>query len=89
MPHPSPHADPSKYMAHARMESAAMLVLILSAMRSANACPLTAFAGWYQISNSENANIHFPSRPFNTGADSMCFMTSDLQMIIVSADSRI
>jgi hypothetical protein len=89
MPDPSPQTDPSKYMAHARMESATMSVLILSVMRSANACPLTAFAGWYQISNFDNANIHFSSRPFNTGADSMCFMTSDLQMIIISADSRI
>jgi hypothetical protein len=76
-------------MAHARMESAAMSVLILFAMRSANARPLTDFVGWYRISNSNNANIHFPSRPFNTGADSICFMTSNLQMTIVSADSRI
>jgi hypothetical protein len=76
-------------MAHARMESAAMSVLILSAMGSTNTCPLTAFAGWYRISNSDNANIHFPSRPFNTGADSMCFITSDLQMTIISADSKI
>jgi hypothetical protein len=89
MPHPSPQADPSKYMAHARMESAAMSVLILSAMRSANACPLTAFVGWYRILNSDNENIHFPSHPLNTGADSMVFMTSDLQMTIISADSRI
>jgi hypothetical protein len=89
MPHPSPQIDPSKYMAHAHMESAAMSELILSAMRSANACPLTAFAGWYRISNSDNANIHFPSWPFNTGADSMCFMTSDLQMTIISVDSKI
>jgi hypothetical protein len=89
MPHPSPQADPSKYMAHARIESAAMSVLILSAMRSTNTCPFTAFAGWYQLSNSDNANIHFPSRPFNTGANSICLMTSDLQMMIVSADSRI
>jgi hypothetical protein len=89
MPNPSPQTDPSKYMAHARMESAATSVLILSAMRTTNACPLTAFADWYWISNSDNANIHFPSRPFNTGADSMCFMTSDLQITIISTDSRI
>jgi hypothetical protein len=89
MPHPSLQTDPSKYMAYARMESAAMLVLILSAIRSANACPLTAFAGWYRISNSHNANINFPSQPFNTGADSICFMTFDLQMTTVSADSKI
>jgi hypothetical protein len=52
--------------------------LILSTIRSCNACPLTAFTGWYQISNSDNANIHFPSQPFNTGADSMCLITSDV-----------
>jgi hypothetical protein len=45
MPHPSSQADPSKYIAHARMESVVILVLILSAMRSTNACPLTAFIG--------------------------------------------
>jgi hypothetical protein len=61
MPHPSPQADPSKFMAHARTESAAMSVLILSAMSSTSACPLTAFAGWYWILNFDNANIHFPS----------------------------
>jgi hypothetical protein len=65
-------------MAHARTESAAMLLLILSAMRFAKACLSTAFAGWYQISNFDNANIHFPSQPFNTGTNSMCLMTSDL-----------
>jgi hypothetical protein len=43
MPHPSSQADLSKYKAHARTESVAMLVLILSAIRSTNACPLTAF----------------------------------------------
>jgi hypothetical protein len=45
MPHPSPQTDPSKYIAQAHTESAAILVLTLSAMRSTNACPLTAFAG--------------------------------------------
>jgi hypothetical protein len=54
MPHPSSQADPSKYIAHAlaglhklihQIISVAMLVLILSVIRSANACPLTAFAG--------------------------------------------
>src|SRR4051812_6284835 len=45
MPHPSSQTDPSKNIAHARIDSAAILVLILSAIRSANACPLTAFAG--------------------------------------------
>jgi hypothetical protein len=89
MPHPSPQADPSKYIAHVHTESATMSVLILFTMRSANACPLTIFAGWYRISNYDNANIHFPSQPFNTGTDIMCLMTSDLQMTIVSADSRI
>jgi hypothetical protein len=44
-PHPSSQANPSKYIAHARTKSVAILVLILSAIRSANACPLTAFAG--------------------------------------------
>jgi hypothetical protein len=88
IPEPSPQTDPSKYIAHARMESAAMSVLVLSATRSASAYPLTAFAGWYRISNSERANIHLPSRPFNTGADSICLITSDLQMTIVSAESR-
>jgi hypothetical protein len=89
MPHPSPQTDPSKYMAHAHMESTAILVLTLSAIRSANACPFTTFAGSYRILNSHNAKIHFPNWPFNTGADSICFMTSDLQMIITLADSRI
>jgi hypothetical protein len=31
-------------MAHAHMESTAILVLTLSAIRSTNACPFTAFA---------------------------------------------
>jgi hypothetical protein len=88
IPEPSPQTDPSKYIAHARMEIAAMSVLVLYATRSASACPLTAFAGWYRISNSNRANIHLPSRPFNTGADSICLITSDLQMTIVSAESR-
>jgi hypothetical protein len=89
MPHPSPQDDPLKYMAHARTESVAMSVLILFAIRSANAYPLTAFVGWYRISNSDSANIHFRSQPFNTEADSMCLITSDLQMTIVSADTKI
>jgi hypothetical protein len=45
MPHPSSQADPLKYIAHARTESVTILVLILYAIRSANACPLTAFMG--------------------------------------------
>jgi hypothetical protein len=45
MPHPSSQADPSKYIAHARTESVAILVLILSTIRSANAYPLTASVG--------------------------------------------
>jgi hypothetical protein len=49
---------------------------------------LTAFAGWYRISNSDKANIHLPSQPFNTGADNICLITSDLQMTIVSAESK-
>jgi hypothetical protein len=51
MPHPSSQVNPSKYIAHARTENVAILVLILSAIRSTNACPLTAFAGCteYQI----------------------------------------
>jgi hypothetical protein len=49
---------------------------------------LTAFAGWYRISNSNRANIHLPSQPFNTGTDNICLITSDLQMTIVSAESR-
>src|SRR6185312_13433437 len=88
-PHPSSQADPSNNIAQARINSAAISVLILSATRSASACPLTAFAGWYRISNSDNANIHFPSRPFRTGADSMCFMTPDLHITIVSVESKI
>ena len=88
-PHPSSQADPSKNIAQARINTAAISVLIMSATRSASAYPLTAFAGWYRISNSDNANIHFPSRPFRTGADSMCFMTSDLHITIVSAESKI
>jgi hypothetical protein len=85
---PSPQTNLSKYIAHARMESAAMSELVLSATRSASACPLTAFAGWYRISNSNKANIHLKSRPFNTGADNICLITSDLQMTIVSVESR-
>jgi hypothetical protein len=88
MPEPSPQTVPSKYIAHAWMESAAMSVLVLSAMRSASACPLTTFAGWYRISNSDRANIHLQSQPFNTGADSICLITSDLQMTIVLVESR-
>jgi hypothetical protein len=45
MPHPSSQADPSKYIAHARTESVVILVLILSAIRCANAYPLSAFVG--------------------------------------------
>jgi hypothetical protein len=45
MPHPSPQTDPSKYLTHAHTESTAILVLTLSAIRSTNACSLTAFAG--------------------------------------------
>jgi hypothetical protein len=45
MPHPSPQINPSKYMGHARMESTAIFVLTLSAIRSANACPFTTIAG--------------------------------------------
>jgi hypothetical protein len=89
MPHPSPQADPSKYMAHARTESDAMSVLILSTIRSASTCPLIAFAGWYRLSNSDNANVHFPSQPFNIEGNSMCLITSDLQMTIVSVNSKI
>ena len=44
-PHPSSQADPSKNMAQARIKSADTSVLTLSAMRSASACPLAAFAG--------------------------------------------
>src|SRR3954469_3541111 len=45
MSQPLSQADPSKNMAHACTDRVAMSVLIRSAIRSANACPLTAFAG--------------------------------------------
>jgi hypothetical protein len=45
IPHPSSQADLSKCVAHARTESVAILVLIFSAIRSADACPLTVFVG--------------------------------------------
>jgi hypothetical protein len=45
IPHPSSQADTLKYMAHARAEIVDMSILTLSAMRSASAYPLTAFAG--------------------------------------------
>lgn len=46
--------------------------------------PLNYLSGMYQMSNSDSANIHFPRRPFNTGEDNICLMTSDLQNMIVS-----
>jgi hypothetical protein len=89
MSHPSSQANLLKNMAHQRRESAATSVLILSTVRSSNACRLTAFAGMYRMSNSDSANIHFPSRHFNIGDDSICLMTSDLQMTIISMDNKI
>lgn len=88
MPHPPSQTDPSKNMSHARMERVATLVLTLSVIRSANACPLTSLASLYWMSNSHSVIIHFPSRPFNTRADSICLMTFDLHMMIVFAVSK-
>jgi hypothetical protein len=89
MTHPPSQIDLLKNMAHARMEMAATSVLTLSAIRLTSCCPLTTLAGLYRMSNFDSANIHFPSRPFDKGADNICLMISNLQMTIVSTISKI
>jgi hypothetical protein len=82
--HLASQVDLSKKRTQVLMPTINVVGCDLSVMRSASACALTAFAGWYHRSNPGRAYIYLHNLPLWMGADSLCLIISGLHTNLAS-----